>query len=150
MNMTRSYVLWIFVLLLISAGCKKSKSSTPDPVIPKGFSAKINGTAWAAASISFFSLTGTPNYLEFDGSDSTGRSIMFRIKNFTNRGTYNIPTANDSAFYSTDFGSFDTVQIATSGKISIQAVTDSTVGGTFSFTAGSIAVTEGSFNVNYK
>lgn len=145
----RRYVLYLFILLCASAGCKKSKNSTPDPVIPMGFTAKINGTTWVSGSVSYFSLVGTPNYLEFDGSDSTGRSIMFKINNFKNRGTYNIPNANDSAFYSTDFGSFATSQIATSGKISIQAVTDSTVGGTFSFTAGGVTVSEGSFNVNY-
>jgi hypothetical protein len=114
-----------------------------------GFTAKIDGTTWISGSVSYFSLVGTTNYIEFDGSDPTGRSIMLKINNFKNRGTYNIPNANDSAFYTTNFGTFDTGKIATSGKIAIQAVTDSTVGGTFSFTAGGVTVSEGSFNVHY-
>ena len=142
-------LLWIFILLCVSAGCKKSKTATTDPIIPMGITAKINGANWAAQYISHISTTGSANYIELSGYDSTGRSVMLRVNNFKNRGTYNIPNANDSAFYSTDYNTFATFLTATTGQVVIQSVTDSTVGGIFSYTAGSVTVTEGIFNVRY-
>lgn len=129
--------------------CKKSKNSSPDPVIARGMSATINGTAWTA-TLNYMSNISFGNYVEITGFDSaTGKTIDLRINNFKTRGTYTVPQANDSIFYSTDFGALATPTAATAGTITIQAVNDTAVGGTFSFTAGSNTVTNGTFYWNY-
>ncbi len=141
----------LFALALLAfAACKKSSTTTPDPVMARGMSAKINGVPWVAQWFSYESTIGGTNDVIFSGYDSTGRSIEFRINNFKNRGTYNIPQKNDSAFYALDYNVFSSPEIATTGKVSIQALTDSTVGGTFSFSTANYIVTEGSFNVLYQ
>jgi len=143
----------IILLLVISLGwfaCKKSKNSTPtpDPVIARGMTAKINGVPWTAdlSTMSYFSFG---NYLEVYGYDTTGKTIELRITNFKTRGTFSVPQANDSIVYATDFAYFVDKVNATAGTIAIQAVTDTSVGGTFSFTATGVTVTEGTFNWNY-
>jgi hypothetical protein len=142
-----SITLLLLAMLCVWVACKKSKSSTPDPVIARGMHAKINGVAWAATYISYIS---AGNYIDVSGYDSaTGKTVDLRIGNFKTRGTFNIPQANDSAFYASDYGVLLTPLVATSGTIAIQAVNDTAVGGSFSFTAGSITVTEGTFNSNY-
>jgi hypothetical protein len=139
-------------LVVLTAACHKTKTtSTPDPVFPAGMHAKINGEPWTGTYLSYVSdLGGSLANIDFSGYDSTGRTIDFRVNNFKTRGTYTIPQRNDSAFYTTDFNTFNSFVVATSGTISIQAVNDSMIGGTFSFTAGNISVTEGTFYVNYK
>jgi len=127
--------------------CKKKSSPAPDPVIPRGIFAKINGVAWAADPTTLSNIT-LGNYVEITGYDSSGKTIDMRINNFKTRGTYTIPQANDSAFYATDFGALASPIAATTGTIVIQAETDTSVGGTFSFTAGSTVITSGTFNVN--
>ncbi len=146
--------LSVIVLLLAFSfywiACKKKSNPGPDPVIPMGMFANVNGAAWVGSGVSIFSTTGFgPEFLEFSSYDTSGKGIEFRIVNFKNRGTYNIPQANDSAFYGTDYGSFSSPVVATSGQISIQAVTDSTVGGVFHFSGPGITVTDGTFNVKY-
>ena len=142
----------LFALTLLAfAACKKSSTPTPDPVIARGMSAKINGVPWVAQWFSYESnVGGGMNSVTFSGYDSTGRSIEFVVNNFKNRGTYNIPQKNDSAYFAMDFNMFLSPEIGTTGKIAFQAVTDSTVGGTFSFTTSTFIVTEGSFNVLYQ
>jgi len=144
-----------FVLMLLIAGstwvaCKKSKNNpTPDPVIARGMTAKINGVTWTADpnTMSYISFD---NYYDITGYDSaTGKTIDIRINNFKNRGTFHVPQANDSIYYDTDFGFLAAPVAATTGSIAIQAVNDTAVGGTFSFSAGSINVTEGTFYWKY-
>jgi hypothetical protein len=143
----------IVVLSMLVAGwsaCRKKSNTTPDPVISRGMSAKINGIPWVASSVSYSSFTGVgSNYIEFYGYDSTGKTVELRLNNFRSRGTFHIPQPNDSAFYSIDYGFMANPLIAASGIVSIQSLTDTSVGGTFSFMSDTIAVSEGSFNVNY-
>jgi len=132
--------------------CKKSKNTTtPDPVLPAGIFAKINGVPWTGQqmSISSISGTGTGDFVEITGYDSTGKTIDLRILNFMKKGTFSVPQANDSIFYSIDYGALSTPQVAKSGSISIEIVNDTAVGGTFSFTTDSVTVTEGTFKGNY-
>ena len=143
-------VLFVLIGCMGWVACKKTKNSTtPDPVITRGMSAKINGVLWTADTntMSYFSFG---NYLEITGYDTSGRTIDLRINAFKNRGTFIVPQANDSIFYATDYGVLATPSVASSGSISVQAVNDTAVGGTFSFTAGGITVTEGTFNWNYQ
>ena len=143
----------MLVLSVVWVACKKSKSNTPDPVIARGVSAKINGVLWTTNVTSVTSITGigsTENYVDITAYDTAGRTIDLRINNFKTRGTFHVPQANDSAFYSTDYGALISPSAATSGTIAIQIVNDTAVGGTFSFTVpGGITVTEGTFNVNF-
>jgi len=145
-----SVLIAAFICCILWLSCKKSKSSTPDPVIPAGIFATINGVKFTASQTSTSSITGgSLNSIEITGYDSTGKTIDLRINNFMTRGTYNIPQVNDSAFYSTDYGALVSPIAATSGTISIEAVNDTAVGGTFSYNAAGTIVTSGTFYVNY-
>lgn len=133
-----------------SMSCKKSKNSSPAPVIARGMAAQINGTSWTA-TLSTMSDISFGNYVEITGYDTaTGKTVDLRINNFKTLGTFKIPNANDSIYYSTDFGALLSPTAATSGTISIEVVNDTEVGGTFTFTAGSISVTNGTFNWSYQ
>ena len=141
----------LFALTLLAfAACKKSTTSTPDPVIAAGMSAKINGVPWVAQWFSRETdMGGGENNFIFSGYDSTGKSIKFKVKNFKNRGNFNIPQANDSAYFALDYNTFMSPEIGTTGKIAIQAVNDTAVGGTFNFSTSNYIITEGSFYINY-
>jgi len=130
--------------------CKKSKNNGPDPVIPRGMSAKINGVQWTA-DLSTLSYMSFGDYVVLTAYDTSGKTIEFRIDHFKNRGSYTVPQTNDSIFYSaTGYGLLSSGLAATAGNITIQAVNDTAVGGTFNFTADTVVVTDGSFYMNYQ
>jgi hypothetical protein len=89
------------------------------------------------------------HYIEVSGYDTTGRSLKLVINNFKSKTSYIVPTAKDSAFYALDYNVFANPQPARNGKITIQAINDSMVGGSFNFNTDSTNITEGTFYVNY-
>ena len=144
----------LVVLLLVGAaitGCKKNKNANagpdPGPVIPKGMNATINGVSFVASTTSYVSLA---NYLQFTGYDTAGRTIILHINNFKTTGKFSVPQANDSIFYSADYGSLSMPVSTGFGTVEIYTVNDTLVAGTFSFTAtGGLSVTGGTFSTNY-
>ncbi len=133
--------------------CKKKSPAPPaDVFYPAGIHAKINGVAWTAQYVNMTSLTSNGNYnVEFDGPDSaTNETISITLPNFSGKGVHNLTTTSvDKAYYSLDTN-FSSVPVwATTGQVTITAITDTSMDGTFYFTAGSKTITEGTFNVNF-
>ena len=136
----------------MGAACKKSKTTTPDPVYPAGLRAKINGVIWTPQYINKVTSSGGGMYsFEFDGTDSaTHQALYIQVSSFTGRGVHTITATNDMAFYAIDTGGAVVQIAATSGQIDITALNDTAVGGTFNFvSADGTTVTDGTFNVNF-
>lgn len=143
----------VYLALVLMGSCVKDEiadtPTKPDPIIPAGMHAKINGVAWTANYVSHISILGGMHYIEVSGYDTSGKSIKLVINNFKSRSTYVVPSSKDSAFMALDYNVFADKQGARDGKITIQAINDSMVGGAFHFVTDSFDVTEGTFYVNY-
>jgi len=148
-----SIPLFILFICTFTQACKKSSGSSTsvNPVIPRGFYGQVNGNIWTGNTISYNSIigNGTNNLVLYAYNDTTGISVELLLNNFKTKGTFGIPSKNDSAFYSTDYGTFNVFNTATTGQVAIQLLTDSSVGGTFYFVAGTNTITSGTFNVNF-
>jgi hypothetical protein len=151
----KKITILLVICILAVAACKKSdNTTTPDPVYPAGMHAKINGNTWTPEYVNKVTSSGGGHYsIQIDGTDSaTHETISILLPDFSGRGVHNLSaTSYDKAYYSLDTGSFTApVQVnATSGQINVTSINDTSVGGTFYFTAGSKTITEGTFNVSF-
>src|SRR5205823_2075123 len=120
----------------------------PDSLV--SVSASISGEQWQADSAFAYRVTSS-------GNDSTvynllinatqygnpAKTISFTIGSFSGTGTYSINPPNVTAtYYSGSVRHF-----ATSGQVVVTNTTYPSLIGTFSFTADTITITSGSFNV---
>lgn len=91
-NLKTISVLLLFTILMISCSTSNSALSTGNDF----FTAKIDGTAWAA----FVGPPDTvawseahPGLIVLQGSDSSGKAMTMNIINYTGKGTYDFSTS---------------------------------------------------------
>ena len=143
----------LFLSLLISCG-----NNDDDDLGVSGegsLSAKVDGTKFTALSVAVAATTSN-DVLAVQGSDASGIFIRINIMNYNGKGTYktgdNIANAS-SMIYGTvqPIASWASTFNIGNGTVTVTEDTETTVKGTFSFTAvnddmGSKTITEGTFN----
>ncbi len=154
---------------LAATSCKKSDAGGGGDAAPGTIKAKINGASFTSLSMtsaaSRVSVAGT-TMVTIQGSESSGKAIMFVINGVSGTGTYQIgggANISISASYTEVNISNPTAtkvwqapfDSSVAGEISIAEFTDKVVKGTFNFSARSSQdqsmreVTEGSFNMTF-
>lgn len=159
----RAHTLTVLGALLLLAACSKDKS-TPTPVS----SWQVDGQLLQAEKITVE--VGTPTYnantitisiwQDISTATSTGSAVALTLRVPNRVGTYSLPGTNTdvNAGYS-DYvtpGQGSNLYEATSGSITISALTSNSVAGTFSFVGAELfnkqhtkRITDGQFSKSF-
>ncbi len=156
--MKRYIILLVLAIACVAGSCKKKKGLTPTRSVQQnnnldtlvGMSAKIDGESWQADSVFGYRVnygadTGRMDlYVTATNTrNDTNRTISFTITNYTGVNTYRIDPPIVSATYYIG----NERHYATGGSIVVTSDDQYGVIGTFNFTADTIIVTDGVFNV---
>ncbi len=158
--MTRISIPFAVVVLLFTVwGCSKQSGPANVPSVQQNnkldtlvhMGAKINGVSWLTDSVYSNFITRPSDDsgvhdLEVTSVNRNGgdvSSINFHISNYTGVGTYIVnPPLVSVTYYNAQGRHF-----ATSGQITVASDTLYAIIGTFNFTADTVIVTQGEFNV---
>ncbi len=148
----------ILLTCIVPVGCKKkTKTGIGYSVQPsKGLDtlvamdAKINGVAWHSAGAVGYKIKSAIDSTKVDlvvnatqGADNAAVTLTFTLTNYKGPATYPIDApVVSAACYQAGFRHF-----ATAGQVVVTSDGPYGVIGTFNFTADSVAVTDGTFNV---
>jgi hypothetical protein len=143
------FILLLAVSVLFSfGGCKKTSEE-----LMGSFSAKIGGTAWTSTLTTSLKYS---DYITLIGTDLGGKKLVIYI-HATQTGTYNFSALESQLntyavyFVNKDDETDGTKKyVTTTGTITITALTDNRISGTFSFQAANslqdiVQITEGAF-----
>lgn len=160
MKFSINNVLTLILVLPLIFSCSKDEENNPSEQTPNpktSFTAKVSGNSFVGDTASAAFISGTDDFVILSVDGVSG--ISFYIRDFNGEGTYNFSNATLSAanyfpdtsihdnYYSTFYGNgIGSLTIADFN------MTDSTVGGSFSFTGQklnsteTVEITEGSFS----
>ncbi|MES2703458.1 MAG: DUF6252 family protein [Bacteroidota bacterium] len=157
--MKKLLILSIPAALLWCTACKKSSSLASGTSVQQNnnadsfvtLTAKINGTSWKADSVYAYSVRSSANdsgvvslmITAVKKNSGTPQTLILNITNYRAPLTYPInPPVNTATYYIGNARHY-----ATTGEIVVTSRVDRSLKGTFHFTADSISVESGEFNV---
>lgn len=152
-----------FLAVSLLSGCSKKEDDNTEPennnTAAGSLSCKVAGTAWTA-SLAVVA-TNSGGVLTVTGSDSNAKQCQVIVYNPDGTGTYtlggsmtNPSTGRWTESLDPNTGTYTTSMGLGTGTVEITELTDTSIKGTFSFTAKNleqtdISITEGSFNANF-
>ena len=156
--MFRKALLFVVLVCLYCFSCKKKHSTVDKHSVrpPKsldtliGLTAKVNGIPYQTDSVVGYKVNYSSDSGKFDRlvratvmQGNSANIISFIVNNYSGLNTYYVsPPYNSATYYSGSLRYF-----ASSGTITVTSDSDYGIIGNFSFTADTITVTEGVFNV---
>jgi len=147
MKQIKSTLLILTLCVFVFSSCKKSSKDSPSSDI--SISLKFNGTAKSSATPIASYYPGEKT-LQIAGSFNGKEALSLMIENIK-VGTFNLPSDDVLATYTTNISDFSTTYFGSTGSVTITSFTDSAVSGTFQFSGTNTSnaagtVTEGKFN----
>jgi hypothetical protein len=156
--MNKKALLLLLLLFALGYSCKKKKSTVNKNSIPppKGLdtlvsiSAKVNGVDFATDTVTGYKINYSTDSGKFDllvrasiVTNGSPETITFTIHNYKGINTYFIsPPYNTAAYYAGNIRYY-----ASNGELVVSSDSEYGIIGSFYFTADTINVTEGVFNV---
>ena len=139
------------LLIALLCGLMMSCGSDEDDINAAGgnFTAKIDGTEWSGSSNTVITSI-LNNFLVAIGAGRADQSSMALTLNISSKSTGTYTTADNGAFGGTYIDSDGNVFMSSTGSITITKFEETSISGTFNFTASTLAgqtitVTDGEF-----